>query len=319
MGSECTRRQRGPYGHPRVRGRQQQSRREEATIAIGLRRRRARARRVSGLRWGRGGGAPGGRVRGGGLGWGWGGGGGASRACAQWPESGGAGPRGACAAAWAAGPSLGGGARRGRPHGEGEVRWPPPPPAPQSVARRKMADLEEQLSDEEKVGAAAAGAQGGRERVARPAGRSLSPGRALGVGRTPRLPERGAAPGERGPAAPCRVCAPKIGSGAGRAGAAAAGPGLGVRARARWRAVRRRLAWGCHRGAGGRGKRLSRPSLFPAVSPPRREVLPGSSGCFLPSGGRSLYIPPLCAPPPSRAPSFSFINFSHYYLFLKIF
>lgn len=155
--------------------------------------------------------------------------------------------------------------------------------------------------------------------MARPAGRSLSPGRALGVGRTPRLPERGAAPGERGPAAPCRVCAPKIGSGAGRAG------GRGR--------LRRAPAWGSGLGhgggpcgaawpgavtvgrAGGRGKRLSRPSLFPAVSPPRREVLPGSSGCFLPSGGRSRYIPPLCAPPPSRAPSFSFINFSHYYLF----
>lgn len=36
---------------------------------------------------------------------------------------------------------------------KGEVRWPPPPP--RSVARRKMADLEEQLSDEEKVRIAA--------------------------------------------------------------------------------------------------------------------------------------------------------------------
>lgn len=69
--------------------------------------------------------------------------------------------RGACAAAWAAGPSLGGGARRGRPHGKGEVRWPPLPPAPRFVARRKMADLEEQLSDEEKVGAAAVRSRAG--------------------------------------------------------------------------------------------------------------------------------------------------------------
>lgn len=42
-----------------------------------------------------------------------------------------------------------------RPHGKGEVRWLLLPPAPRFVARRKMADLEEQLSDEEKVGAAA--------------------------------------------------------------------------------------------------------------------------------------------------------------------
>ena len=71
---------------------------------------------------------------------------------AGWRE---AGLRGACAATWAAGPSLGGGARRGGPHGKGEVRWPlPPPPPPRFVARRKMADLEEQLSDEEKVSAA---------------------------------------------------------------------------------------------------------------------------------------------------------------------
>lgn len=67
------------------------------------------------------------------------------------------GSRGACAAARAAGPSLGGGARRGGLHGKGEVRWPlPPPPPPRFVARRKMADLEEQLSDEEKVRAAEA-------------------------------------------------------------------------------------------------------------------------------------------------------------------
>lgn len=115
-----------------------------------------------------------------------------SRACARWPESGEAEPRGACAAAWAAGPSLGGGARRGRPHGKGEVRWPPPPPAPQFVARRKMADLEEQLSDEEKVGAAAR-----RSRAAGSEGRGaragVSPGRAPVVGRTPPLPERGSA------------------------------------------------------------------------------------------------------------------------------
>lgn len=85
--------------------------------------------------------------------------------------------RGACAAAWAAGPSLGGGARRGRPHGKGEVRWPLLPPAPRSVARRKMADLEEQLSDEEKVGAAAAKSRaGGRDRVPRREGWSLTPG-----------------------------------------------------------------------------------------------------------------------------------------------
>ncbi|XP_045351350.1 F-actin-capping protein subunit alpha-2 [Leopardus geoffroyi] len=74
---------------------------------------------------------------------------------AGWRE---AGLRGACAATWAAGPSLGGGARRGGPHGKGEVRWPlppPPPPLPRFVARRKMADLEEQLSDEEKVRIAA--------------------------------------------------------------------------------------------------------------------------------------------------------------------
>ncbi|XP_042826452.1 F-actin-capping protein subunit alpha-2 [Panthera tigris] len=72
---------------------------------------------------------------------------------AGWRE---AGLRGACAATWAAGPSLGGGARRGGPHGKGEVRWPlPPPPPPRFVARRKMADLEEQLSDEEKVRIAA--------------------------------------------------------------------------------------------------------------------------------------------------------------------
>lgn len=40
----------------------------------------------------------------------------------------------------------------------GEVRWPPPPPPapPRLVAGRKMADLEEQLSDEEKVRAARA-------------------------------------------------------------------------------------------------------------------------------------------------------------------
>ena len=70
-------------------------------------------------------------------------------------EGGGA-PRARARAAWAASPSLGGGAQRGGPHGKGEVRCPlPPPPLPRFVARRKMADLEEQLSDEEKVRIAA--------------------------------------------------------------------------------------------------------------------------------------------------------------------
>ena len=54
------------------------------------------------------------------------------------------------------GPSLVGVARRGGPHRKGEVRWPLLPPPPWFVARRKMADLEEQLSDEEKVRAAGA-------------------------------------------------------------------------------------------------------------------------------------------------------------------
>ncbi|XP_006859421.1 PREDICTED: F-actin-capping protein subunit alpha-2 [Chrysochloris asiatica] len=55
-------------------------------------------------------------------------------------------------------PSHSGGARHGGPHEKGEVRWLPLPlpPPPQFVARRKMADLEEQLSDEEKVRAAGA-------------------------------------------------------------------------------------------------------------------------------------------------------------------
>lgn len=125
----------------------------EDTIAIRLWRRCARAQWRSGLRSGEGGGALG-RVRGGlrkaelpGV-------------CAvAWIRE--AELRGACAAAWAAGPSLGGGARRGRPHGKGEVRWPLLPPAPRFVARRKMADLEEQLSDEEKVGAAAVRSRAG--------------------------------------------------------------------------------------------------------------------------------------------------------------
>uniref|UniRef100_A0A8C0MSY6 F-actin-capping protein subunit alpha-2 n=1 Tax=Canis lupus familiaris TaxID=9615 RepID=A0A8C0MSY6_CANLF len=90
----------------------------------------------------------------------------ASRACAQ-PrrrgEGGGGGGGGGGGASGArarragrrASPSAGARGARRTARREGEVRWPPPPPPPRSVAGRKMADLEEQLSDEEKVRIAA--------------------------------------------------------------------------------------------------------------------------------------------------------------------
>lgn len=161
-------------------------------------------------------------------------------------EGGGA-PRARARAAWAASPSLGGGAQRGGPHGKGEVRCPlPPPPLPRFVARRKMADLEEQLSDEEKVRASEAA-----ELVVRGASRAplYRPGvwsPEKGIGRCPRLPflpfssrRRSACPCQSpeaargqvsaGPArsAPCRVCAPKIGSASWAAALGATGGGGG--------------------------------------------------------------------------------------------
>lgn len=71
-----------------------------------------------------------------------------------------------------------------------------------------MADLEEQLSDEEKVGAAAVRSRaGGRagEVSAEARGPESDPGRAPVVGRTPALPERGAARAPRGRAPPLLV------------------------------------------------------------------------------------------------------------------
>lgn len=145
-------------------------------------------------------------------------------------------------------------ARRGGPHRKGEVRWLPPPP--RFVARRKMADLEEQLSDEEKVRAAGAaepvgpGASGALE---------YKPGGwppAKGIGLCPRLPlppsprcaqvpapvshprpARGQVSAWPARSTPCRVCALKIGSGSraaapgatgGQAGGVARGSGAGT-------------------------------------------------------------------------------------------
>lgn len=267
-GSECTRRQLGPYGH-RWLGRKRHQRRIEDGKAIRLRRRRAGAQPGSGLRSRAGGGAPG-RVRGG-LGWG-GGAPGRVRSGLN-PERRSRGARARRPGRRA--PPLAGArgaedrTERGKSGGRRRHQR-------QFVARRKMADLEEQLSDEEKVGAAA-----GRSRAAGSEGRGaragVSPGRAPVVGRTPPLPERGSARRARpGRSAPCRVCAPKIGSGARRAGAGRGRrePGLGVPARGRSRAVWRRLAWGCHREAGGREGERAQPTLtFPcSFSSPTRSA-----------------------------------------------
>lgn len=123
--------------------------------------------------------------------------------------------------------------------------------APRSVAGRKMADLEEQLSDEEKVRAAEAAEPVGRGASRAPWSQPRVWQPRKGIGRCPRLlflpilaaPKclllsvtRGPARGQvsAGPArsAPCRVCAPKIGSGSWAAappGAAGGGGGRGGR------------------------------------------------------------------------------------------
>lgn len=185
---------------------------------------------------------------------------------------------GACAAAWAAGPSLGGGARRGGPHGKGEVRWPLPPPPPRFVARRKMADLDEQLSDEEKVRVAEA-AESVVEEPVEPRRISPASGRperalvcALGCPssssrRCALMPAPVSHPRPRAGAglcqacslrsAPCRVCALKIGSGSRAAAPGAAGGGggrggrwpLGTLSFRLGRGALRRV-WGLQRGPG---------------------------------------------------------------------
>lgn len=133
------------------------------------------------------------------------------------------------------------------------------------------------------------------------------PGRAPVAGRTPPLPERAAAPAERGPAAPLRslqgVCSEnrkrsRAGAGGGgRERRRDSGPGL--RARGRSRGGRRRLAWDCHGEADWREGETAQPTL----TSPRGFSSPSRSaswflGCFLPSGGRWLHTPPLCPPPP---------------------
>lgn len=182
-------------------------------------------------------------------------------------------------------PSLGGGARRGGPHGKGEVRCPlPPPPLPRFVARRKMADLEEQLSDEEKVRAS-----GAAELVVRGASRAplYRPGvwpPEKGTGRCPRLPflpcsrrpsacpcqSPEAARGQvsAGPArsAPCRVWAPKIGSASWAAALGATGGGGGRRGRR----LPGTLSWRLGRGALCPGRELQK-GLRPGLEAARRQ------------------------------------------------
>lgn len=210
----------------------------------------------------------------------------AHRTSASRAEAGRRGSLGACAAVWPPSPSLGGwGARRGGPRGKGEVRWPPPPGF---VARRKMADVEEQLSDEEKVRAA-----GAAEPVGPGASRALAsePGGwrpAKGTGRCPRLPLPPSARCARVPApvshprparghvsarparpAPCRVCALEIGSGSGarRAGARGAArgdlrPGSGPRGPA--------PGWGAAKGVCGPA--CERPRALPSPTAMLRSV-----------------------------------------------
>lgn len=161
----------------------------------------------------------------------------------------------------------------------GEVRWllplPPPPPLPRLVVRRKMADLEEQLSDEEKVRTVRAAEPVG-PRASRPACQPgvRPPREALLCPRCPPSPSlRPSAWPCQSPAAsgaglcrpvrqaPFRACALKMGAGAHGGGART----LSLGGAASWAAGVRGNCHGC----------ACRPAGGPRAVPSRRPGLTG--------------------------------------------